>query len=420
MSPKGSIRAEHIWKRFRADRRGNLLRAEIVRVAAKMRGNGGRAHWRWALRDIDLNVSPGDSVGLIGPNGSGKTTLLKILSRVMHPYAGRLDVQGRVGALIEIRAGIHPELTGRENVYLFGSLLGLSRKEIARRFDQIITFAELEDAVDRQAKFYSSGMQMRLGFSVAAFLEPDVLLVDEVLAVDDATFQQRCLDRMREVIAEGTTVVYVSHDLASVEATCTRGVWLSNGTVQVQGPVHEVLEAYRASVEEYSLLASPESRYLRVLGAEIGAADGGIAKSHESLDLRLELEGLEDLPRGMQHLFLGVSEGTAMPVFVVRHDVKLRTGHQEVRCRIRALPLPKGHFTLWLGLFGREGGAILPWHPVRGFDVLGKALDLAPRAIVRPVPVAVEADWDYIGNGRSTTGDFHGLMPETVASVEEQ
>jgi ABC-2 type transport system ATP-binding protein len=170
MSPKGSIRAEHIWKRFRADRRGNLLRAEIVRVAAKMRGNGGRAHWRWALRDIDLNVSPGDSVGLIGPNGSGKTTLLKILSRVMHPYAGRLDVQGRVGALIEIRAGIHPELTGRENVYLFGSLLGLSRKEIARRFDQIITFAELEDAVDRQAKFYSSGMQMRLGFSVAAFL----------------------------------------------------------------------------------------------------------------------------------------------------------------------------------------------------------------------------------------------------------
>ena len=141
-------------------------------------------------------------------------------------------VQGRIGALIEIRAGIHPNLTGRENVYLTGSLMGLSRKRVSERFDEIVAFAELEDAIDRQVKYYSSGMQMRLGFGVAAFLEPDVLLVDEVLAVGDAAFQQRCLDRMRYVLSQGTTLIFVSHDLAAVEATCTQGIWLHNGEVQ--------------------------------------------------------------------------------------------------------------------------------------------------------------------------------------------
>jgi ABC-type polysaccharide/polyol phosphate transport system ATPase subunit len=161
MLPKGTIYARHVWKRFRADRRRMLLRDELEHLRNAVRGQSS-SRWRWALRDIDLTVAPGESVGLIGINGSGKSTLLKVLARVTYPYAGSLEVAGRVGALIEVRAGIHPDLTGRENVYLYGSLLGLPRREVTRRFDAIVGFAELESAIDRQVKFYSSGMQMRL------------------------------------------------------------------------------------------------------------------------------------------------------------------------------------------------------------------------------------------------------------------
>ena len=165
----------------------------------------------------------------MGANGAGKSTLLKLMARVMYQTAGQVDIAGRVGALIDIRAGMAPLLTGRENIYFTGTLMGLKRKEIARRFDEIVEFAGLESAVDRQVKHYSWGMQMRLGFGVAAYLEPDVLLVDEVLAVGDATFQQRCLERMRYVLNQGTTLVFVSHDLPAIEATCTNAMWLDEG-----------------------------------------------------------------------------------------------------------------------------------------------------------------------------------------------
>ena len=173
---------------------------------------------------------PGEAIGLIGANGSGKTTLLRLVNRVMYPYAGRVSVHGRVGALIEIRAGLHPELRGSENIYFFGSLLGLRRSEFAADFDDIVAFAELEHAIHRQVKFYSSGMQMRLGFAAASFLDPAILLVDEVLAVGDSAFQQRCLARLRGLLIAGTTLVFVSHDLAAVEATCRRAIWLDGGS----------------------------------------------------------------------------------------------------------------------------------------------------------------------------------------------
>ena len=406
MLPDGSIQAEQLWKRFRADRRGMLLRHEMRRMGDVIQGRDTSRHWRWALRDVNLSMQPGESVGLVGPNGSGKTTLLKILSKVMHPYAGKLDVVGRIGALIEIRAGIHPDLTGAENIYLFGSLLGLKRKEVARRFDDIVAFAELEAAVDRQAKFYSSGMQMRLGFSVAAFLEPDVLLVDEILAVGDAAFQQRCLERMREVLAQGTTVVYVSHDLASVEATCSRGIWLANGVVQSDGPVHDVLDEYRHAVESAAEIASAPSTFAKILGAEVLGADAGHPRTNGPVEIRLRIEGLRDNGDPLHHLYVGMSDGPAAPIFVLRHDVRIVPGEFEARCSIPNLPLPKGRFYLWLGVFGRSGGDLVPWHPVRSFEVIGKDLDVAPRAIVRPVPVYVEAAWDIEhsnGHGNKTT-----------------
>jgi ABC-type polysaccharide/polyol phosphate transport system ATPase subunit len=389
MLPEGTIATEHLWKRFRADRRRMLLRDEIERLRARLRG-GGAIGWRWALRDINLRAEPGESIGLVGVNGSGKTTLLKVLSRVMYPYAGRVEVSGRVGALIEVRAGIHPDLTGRENISVTGSLLGLPRKEVARRFDEIVAFAELEDSVDRQVKFYSSGMQMRLGFAVAAFLEPAVLLVDEALAVGDATFQQKCLDRMRAVLAQGTTLVFVSHDLAAVEATCGRGVWLHNGSLRADGPVREVLGQYRRSIEEAAESSKQVEGLVRLVKAEVEGADGSTPRTQQPLILRSVIES--SLPRSGR-VFIGISDGPATPIFVVRRDAHLIEGETEVTCEIARLPLPRGRFYVWAGVYDSTGHELLPWHPLTHVDVSGPDLDDAPRAIARPVPVHVDAAW---------------------------
>ncbi|MSO37761.1 MAG: ABC transporter ATP-binding protein, partial [Acidimicrobiia bacterium] len=182
MSLEGSVKVDQVWKRFRADRGRRLLRDQISRATSLGRSNRPDS-WRWVLKDIAFEVEPGESVGIVGVNGSGKSTLLKIISGVMFPHSGHVETQGRIGALIEVMSGIHPDLTGRENVLVYGTLLGLGRKQISAKFDEIVAFAEIEDAVDRQVKFYSSGMKMRIGFAIAAFLEPSILIVDEVLAV---------------------------------------------------------------------------------------------------------------------------------------------------------------------------------------------------------------------------------------------
>src|SRR5438309_6410062 len=176
----------------------------------------------WALRDVTLKIDSGEAVGLIGHNGAGKTTLLKVLSRITEPTRGYADVTGRVGSLLEVGTGFHPELTGRENVYLYGSILGMSRPEIRRRFDEIVSFAEVERFLDTPVKRYSSGMSVRLAFAVAAHLEPEILLVDEVLAVGDAAFQRKSLGKMGEVAGQGRTVIFVSHNLAIIQAPCRR------------------------------------------------------------------------------------------------------------------------------------------------------------------------------------------------------
>jgi ABC-type polysaccharide/polyol phosphate transport system ATPase subunit len=393
MSPSGQIIADQVWKRFRADRRRMLLRDELQRLGARVRRRGGSG-WRWALRDVTFGAEPGASIGLIGANGSGKTTLLKILSQVMYPYAGRVEVTGRVGALIEVRQGIHPDLTGRENVYITGSLLGLRRKEVAKRFDEIVGFAELEDAIDRQVKFYSSGMQMRLGFAVAAFLEPDVLLVDEALAVGDAAFQQKCLERMRSVLAQGTSLLFVSHDFAAVQATCTRGIWLRQGIVEQDGPVRQVLDSYRRSIEEAAEAAFDVGGLVRVVKAEVAGPRDAPPETDGSMDVRLVIESPE-MRTG--RVFLGVSEGPATPVFVLRRDARLSGGETRVQCSMRGLPLPRGRYYLWVGVFDAAGGELLAWHPATHFDVTGPDLDEVPFGIARLAPVHVAATWEVDG-----------------------
>src|SRR5690349_1513057 len=292
MLPEGTIHAERVWKRFRPDLRNSMMRAEIDRLRERL--GGPALDWQWALRDVTLRCEPGESIGLVGDNGSGKSTLLKIVCGVMYPYAAqRLDVVGRIGALIEVRAGIQPDLTGRENIALYGTLLGLTRSEVMARFDAIVDFAQLDFAIDRQVKFYSSGMQMRLGFSVAAFLDPAIMLVDEVLAVGDAAFQQRCLDRMRYVIDQGTTVVYVSHDLASVGSICQRSIWLHHGVAMAEGTTKEILAAYRGSVEAASKLADAEG-IVRITALDIDSPDSATPTTQHALTLRFLLEAQED------------------------------------------------------------------------------------------------------------------------------
>lgn len=198
----------------------------------------------WALRDVTFEVAQGDVVGIIGRNGAGKSTLLKILSRITEPTEGQAIVHGRLGSLLEVGTGFHPELTGRENVFLSGSILGMRRAEIVRRFDEIVAFAEVERFLDTSVKRYSSGMQVRLGFAVAAHLDPEILVVDEVLAVGDAEFQRKCLAKMEDVSHGGRTVLFVSHNMASVEHLCTRGILLDHGRVAAVGTASDVVRTY--------------------------------------------------------------------------------------------------------------------------------------------------------------------------------
>jgi ABC-type polysaccharide/polyol phosphate transport system ATPase subunit len=391
MSRRGTIVAERVWKRFRADRQRMLLRDQVDRAWSKLRGNGDRG-WRWALRDVTLRAEPGESIGLVGVNGSGKSTLLKTLARVMYPYAGRVEVGGRVGALIEVRSGIHPDLTGRENTYLYGSILGLRRKQVARRFDDIVGFAQLEDAIDRQVKFYSSGMQMRLGFAIAAFLEPDVLLVDEALAVGDTAFQQRCLDRMHHQLSQGTTLVFVSHDLAAVEATCSRGLWLREGMVAADGPAREVLGQYRRSIEQVAGTEDPLSGVVRILKSEVETVGGHVARTQDPVEVRLVVESADPHPAT---IYVGFSEGPPTPIFTLNRDVPLRTGETEVRCRIPRLPLPRGRFYIWIGIYDPRHQELLLWHPREEIEVTGPDV-FPPPGIVRMAPVHVDAEWDVV------------------------
>jgi ABC-type polysaccharide/polyol phosphate transport system ATPase subunit len=388
--PIGTIQAEHLWKRFRADLTQPMLRDTLARVRNRVRKR--ENPWTWVLRDVDIQVQPGEAVGLIGINGSGKSTLLKVLSRVMYPNSGRVGLNGRIGALIEVRAGIHPDLTGRENVFFYGTILGLSRRQVAERFDTIVEFAELTDAVDRQVKFYSSGMGMRLGFSIAAFLEPDILLVDEVLAVGDIDFQQRCLERMREVRRSGTTVVFVSHDMASVEAMCQRALWMDRGVVAADGPTQKVVHAYRVGLEEKAREWSTElDDTVTVLSASAYDTYGAprpVAGGRVTIELQLKSESDEKVA-----LCLGVTEGPGLPIFTVNADLVIPAGESRHRCTVTALPVPRGRYYIWAGAFSSDRKPPMSWHPVGFFDVDGAERDRS-NGILLLSPVWVETAWD--------------------------
>jgi ABC-type polysaccharide/polyol phosphate transport system ATPase subunit len=243
-----ALRMEHVYKKFRKGEVYNSLRDLIPAITGKMfwgeELDAKDKREFWALQDISFEVKQGQSLGVIGHNGAGKSTALKILSRIMQPTKGRMIVNGRLSALIEVTAGFHPDLTGRENIFLHGTILGMSKREIQSKLDQIIEFSGIEEFIDTPVKRYSSGMYARLGFSVAAHVDPEVLVVDEVLSVGDYVFQQRCLDRIRSVIKNGTTVLFVSHNLKAVTEICERAMLLDHGKLLAIGETDEVIRKY--------------------------------------------------------------------------------------------------------------------------------------------------------------------------------
>ena len=248
------IRVENLSKQFRinGERPGvryDTLRESLARAVQTpfRRGNGkGPAETIWALKDVTFDVMPGEVMGIIGPNGAGKSTLLSILTRIIEPTSGRAELYGRVASLLEVGTGFHPDLSGRENIYLNGAVLGLKRREINARFDEIVAFAEVERFIDTPVKRYSSGMYVRLAFAVAAHLDPEILIVDEVLAVGDASFQQKCLGKMDDVSRAGRTILFVTHSLGMITQLCEQAILFDGGRIQTIGPAAAVVERYNA------------------------------------------------------------------------------------------------------------------------------------------------------------------------------
>lgn len=240
-----SIQVEDLWKRFRKSSGNGLLWEALAARARSLLGRGrAQDNTFWALQNVSLQVRPGEAVGIIGPNGAGKSTLLKVLSRILKPDRGQVRIHGRLSGLIEVGAGFHGDLTGRENIFINGAILGMTRQEVRRKFDAIVEFAGIRDFLDMPVKRYSSGMYVRLGFSVAAHMEPEVLLVDEVLSVGDVAFKARCMDAMRSFLRRGTAILFVSHNLGTVRRFCDRGVLLDHGQVRCTGSPDEAIAEY--------------------------------------------------------------------------------------------------------------------------------------------------------------------------------
>lgn len=278
------IKAQHLGKEYEIGTAGPAyltLRESMISAARSplktLRGGNSRRQRFWALKDLNFEIDAGEVVGIIGRNGAGKSTLLKILSRITEPTTGRVELYGRVGSLLEVGTGFHPELTGRENIFLNGSILGMTRAEIERKFNEIVAFAEIERFLDTPVKRYSSGMYVRLAFAVAAHLEPEILVVDEVLAVGDYTFQQKCLNKMQDVSTQGRTVLFVSHNMGAISRLCRQCILLDQGHIVAAGETGEVLQAYMTSGiaqrAEFEQEASPE-KAINLRRAALVVSDG--------------------------------------------------------------------------------------------------------------------------------------------------
>jgi lipopolysaccharide transport system ATP-binding protein len=318
----------------------------------------------WALQDVSLEVREGEVLGLIGRNGAGKTTLLKILSRITRPTTGWAEIHGRVGSLLEVGTGFHPELTGRENAFLSGAILGMGKREIERKFDEIVAFAELEKFIDTQVKHYSTGMYVRLAFAVAAHLEPEILLVDEVLAVGDINFQKKCLGKMGDVARAGRTVVLVSHQLNQIRRLCQRAVWIDAGSIRQSGPTHEVVSAYETAMSrgdrnghETSRGPATKGRFLRWEIVEPREQGPHTLTTLGPLTIRFTIEMFQRLRNAHHGIALFNHEGQLMWGWAT-NDVDLIPGEHEFRYALAGLPVRPGAYTWRVSLYEDNGNLV--------------------------------------------------------------
>ena len=360
-----AIKTENLSKRYRIGQREAAMQLRVVLTRTLLSPlrvfHHAPRETFWALKDVSLEVREGEVLGLIGRNGSGKTTLLKILSRITQPTAGWAEIHGRVGSLLEVGTGFHPELTGRENAYLSGAILGMRKNEITRKFDEIVSFAELEKFIDTPVKHYSSGMYVRLAFAVAAHLEPEILLVDEVLAVGDINFQKKCLGKMGDVARAGRTVVLVSHQLGQIRRLCRRAVWVDGGQIRRDGPASEVVSAYEAAMS-----AGDRSSPSRVNGVakkahfvrwEMGEPGGESSHALNTLNpvmVRFVLEVNAPIRRGVHGVALYNAERQIIWGRAA-YELDLAVGTHEFTYQFPILPLRPGGYTWGVTLWDDHG-----------------------------------------------------------------
>jgi lipopolysaccharide transport system ATP-binding protein len=414
-----AIHVEHLGKEYRIggkperyrslrDTVVKAARAPFERIGSVLRGRSSVVTDQtfWALEDVSFEVQPGEVVGIIGRNGAGKSTLLKILARITEPTTGFADIYGRVGSLLEVGTGFHPELTGRENIYLNGAILGMSRQEITRKFDEIVAFSEIEKFIDTMVKHYSSGMYMRLAFAVAAHLEPEILLIDEVLAVGDLEFQKKCLGKMEDVSRLGRTVVFVSHNMSAVTRLCSRAVLLDHGKVVAMGPTPAVVTEYvfkgfgTRSERHWPDDRAPGDERIRLLSVRAHDPAGVV---QESFDIRqpitLEIE-YDVMKPGLRFTpCFDVINESGVVLFLSQEqpdwpDRERPTGRQKAVCRIPGNFLAEGTFSVDVAFWGfgtpprgviEENGAIsLTVHdPLEGGSVRGRSTNAYP-GVLRP------------------------------------
>lgn len=324
------------------------------------------ADLHWALREVSFSIERGEVVGFIGRNGAGKSTLLKLLSRIARPTEGRLEMRGRVASLLEVGTGFHPELTGRENIFMNGTVLGMTNREIRRKFDEIVAFSGVEKFLETPVKRYSSGMKVRLGFSVAAHLEPETLIIDEVLAVGDAEFQRRCLGKMRDTAAGGRTVLFVSHNMGAVRNLCTRCISLADGRLIEDGPPDQVignyLAAFSAPTSNAFTTDNPDRKTsgpVRMMGGRIRDASGNLTStlvSGEPATFEVDLQADEGSHRCNLRLILRDGEGLNLGSL----DSGLESGGvtvdstRTIRVTVPRLPLPLGEYSLGAAVIGND------------------------------------------------------------------
>jgi ABC-2 type transport system ATP-binding protein len=351
-----AIAVEGVSKRFRKFReRPRTLKERVIRFRMTQ-------ETLWALRDISVDVPEGRTLGLLGPNGSGKTTLLKVIAGILRPTEGRVTTRGRIAALLALGAGFHPELTGRENVYLNASLLGLSRKETDRLFGDIVGFAELEEFIDNQVKFYSSGMYVRLGFAVAVHVEPAILLVDEVLAVGDIGFQRKCLDKVESFQREGRTIVFVTHAPDLVVRVCDHVVLLDEGRIRKAGPPKDVVRDFRALMSKQDLAYGWDqgTKEIEIVAAELLGRDGSTPDSFAPGDeLVIQMDLAATRPVENPVVSFAIHDDQNRFVFGTNSDWRGKywpvfEGRQRVQFVLGSLPFVGGRYYVTLGVHSRD------------------------------------------------------------------